>query len=312
MTSFGPNDIKIGEAIHRAEAHLGASCELYASGRKPDALLQAARPATDLLPWLEVELRSSDAELREFFTATAQIGASIRRNDKPRALRKAMRQVEKAGEKLLRAVLPDVAEESASQFRASIAIALLKDVPVDYRASVEDGDLGRYQSAYALTNWATEMLHDGHDGRIESLNKLVRSLGVVFPGPEPPSQLVQPDDVAGLVREIEAAAVAELGAVRIEWELTDSLRQVARLLGDVVESYERGQGPLAARLAASLFIRSYDPIREEFQAADPTREERLTQILGIDLRMAINEGAASGEIVRIAREARGLLVPDDT
>ena len=307
MSSFGPNEVRIGAAVHRAQAHLATSCELYGSGRKPDALLQAARPATDVLPWLEVELRRRDAELREFFAATAQIGASIRRNDKPRSLRKALRKVEKTAADLLAAALGDAATDPAPAFRASVAIALLADVPNEYRVGVETGDLGAYQSAYALANWATDVLSESHDGRIDAVNKLVRSLATAFPGPEPPVQLVQPGDVERLIEELTVAATAELGAIGAGGNLDDALRRVDHLLEDVVDNYERGLGPLAARLAASLFVRSFDPVREELAAVDPAREARLTELIGVRLRRAINDNASEQEVRSIAAEARGLL-----
>lgn len=307
MTAFGTDEVRIGEAIYRAEGHLAASCKLYGAGRKADALLQAARPATDLLPSLEMDLRRAEGSLQGFFAATAEIGAAIRRNEKPRALRRALKNVEKTKWELLTAALGPIAEDPAPPYRASVALALLDQVPDIYRAAVDDEHLGGYHNAFVLADTAADLLTSSHDGRSERLNALVASLTAAFPDIDPPSRLVRPDDVKALVREIAAEAVEGLGAIRSTWTLHDSLRRVDRLVGDVLVSYERGLAPLSARLAANLFVRAYDPVRRELGAAAPDVEARLTALLGFELRRAINEGAPPDRVRALATEAHELL-----
>lgn len=307
MSGFGADEIRIGEAIFRAEGHLAVSCELYGAGRKADALLQAARPATDILPSLEMDLRGADAALRGFFAATARIGAAIRRNEKPRGLRRALREVERASRGLLEAAVGTVVNDPSPSFRASVGIALLDRVSERYRRAVEEEDLGEYQNAYVCAHTGTDLLVEA-GGRVGSLNEVAGSLRAAFPGVEPPERLVRPGDVQRIVDAISELAIEELGAIRLSWTLADSLGRIDRLLGDVLVSYEKGLGPLSARLAASLFVRAYDPVRRELGAASPDAEARLTSLLGFELRRAINEGAEPDRVRALATEAHEILI----
>lgn len=306
MTSFGADEIRIGEVLYRSEAHVRASIELFAIGRKPDALLQAARPITDLLPSLETELRSAEEPFREFFSMTAAVGAEIRRNVRARSLRRRMKAITAARGRLVEAAVGEPA--AGGGYRASVAIALLDGVAPRYRRAVTDGDLGEYHAAYAMAEAATGLLHDAGVERTERAARLMPSLHSTFPAIEPPAQLTQPDDVDKLVDELGDAVIQELDALRVSWTLKDSLGRIDRLLGDVLVSYEQGLGPLSARLAASLFVRSYDPIRHDLGAVAPDAEARLTSLLGFELRTAINEGAEPERVRALATEAHELLV----
>lgn len=306
MTGFGVDEIRIGEVLYRSEAHVDVGIELFAIGRKADALLQAARPMTDLLPALETELRSADDALRGFFSATAAVGAEIRRNARARSLRRGMKEVSETRSALLKAAVGDAAEDPA--FRASVAIALLDGVAARYRTAVVDGTLGEYHAAYAIAASATELLRRAGVERTERASRLMPSLRAVLPAIDPPAHLTRPDDVDKLVGELGDAIVQELGAARVVWTLTDALERIDRLLGDVLSSYEQGLGPLSARLAASLFVRSYDPIRHELGAVAPDAAARLTSLLGYELRQAINDSAPVDRVRALATEAHELLV----
>lgn len=305
MTPLRADDIRIAEVLYRSEAHLASSCELYGMGRKPDALLQAARPITDVLPSLETELRSAEEEMREFFSTTARIGAGIRRNEKPRALRRVMKEVEKSRSALVRALAGDAA--ATHEFKASVAIALLAGTADRYRAAVDDGNLGDYQAAYGIASVALDLFRDARLDRVERLAPLLRSLVASLPAIEPPQRLIRPDDYERLIEEIATAAVEDGGAIRFTWTMADSLDRISRAIDDVVFEYERGHGPVAARLAATLFVRLYDPIRHELSSASPDDAARLTSLLGFELRTAINKGAPAPEIRSIAEQARRLL-----
>ena len=306
MTDITSDQIRVGEALYRAEAHLAASVQLYGKGRKPDALLQAARPVTDILPELETELRSTGEALDRFFAATGQVGAAIRRNDKPRALRKALREVVDSRRELLKVAVGAAAVKDP-RYSSSVSLALLERIPARYRAAVEDEDLGAYQDAYAVADSAGDLIHDANGGRLEKLEQLTTALYGAFPAPEPPPKLARPEDVEKLIEEIAAVAVEGLGATVVTSTLTDSLARVDKVLGDVLVSYEKGLAPLSARLAASLFVRSYDPVRHDLAAQDPDAEARLTALLGFELRKAINEGAPPEKVRALATEAHELL-----
>jgi hypothetical protein len=305
MTPLRADDIRIAEVLYRSEAHLLSSCELYGMGRKPDALLQAARPITDVLPSLETEIRSAEEQMREFFTTTAQIGAGIRRNEKPRALRRAMKDVARTRSALVDALAGDSA--STPEFKASVAIALLAGTTDRYRAAVDDGNLGDYQAAYGVASIAIDLLREARLDRNERLTPLLRSLDASLPAIEPPARLTRPDDYEGLVEKIAIVAAEEAGAVRVTWTMTDSLDRISRALDDVVSAYERGHGPVAARLAATVFVRLYDPIRHELSSTSPDEAARLTSLLGFELRTAINRGAPPPEVGSIAEQAQRTL-----
>jgi hypothetical protein len=305
MTGFGAHQIRVGEVLFRSEAHLVAASELFGMGRKPDALLQSARPITDVLPSLETEMRSAEDGMRAFFAATAQVGAGIRRNVRPRVLRRAMKDVEKARDELLGSLIGDVA--ATPEFKASVAVALLTGTADRYRAAVTDERLDDYQASFAIGMLAVDLMRAANLDRIERMSPLLRSLHASLPAIDPPPKLTRHEDFSSLVEEIAEVAVAEAGAVRFTWTMADSLGRIDRVVDDVVATYERGHGPLAARLAASVFVRLYDPIRHELSSASPDEAARLTTLLGFDLRTAINRAAPAPEVRSIAEQAQATL-----
>lgn len=307
MTGFGADEIRIAETVERAIAHLSVACELYGMGRKADALLQAARPITDIVPALETELRSADESLNAFFTATARVGAEIRANAKPRAVRRALKDADKAAVELLASVLGEVVTPSEPRFRSSVGIALLAGAPNRYRNAVEEEDLGDYQAAFAIAHRASEVIWSAHDGRIEKLNELVSALTALLPAAEPPEKLPRPDAVETLVEGISAVVIEDLGASMVTWTLEDSVKRMERLVADVVDAYDRDLGPLAARLSSNLFVRVYDPIRHDIAAVEPDIEARLTSLLGFELRRAINDLVPADHIRELTAEAGDLL-----
>lgn len=309
MKGFGADEVLIGEALYRTEAHLAACCELYELGRIPDALLQAARPMTDVLPWLETEVRSAGDALRALYASTAAAGAQVRRGVPARALRRALKPFAAARDEMMDAVLG--AEWRRPDYLASVALALLGQAAVTYRRGVDDESLGDYQSAYALAAVAQELMEEAGAEGVGRLVELLGAIALVLPAVEPPERLARPDDLDRLIDEVAGTCVDALGARPATATLPDSLRKVDRLLGDVLNSYEQGLGPLAARLAASLFVRSYDPIRRAVAAVDPDVEARLTTLLGFELRIAINENATAERVRALATEAHDLLVGRD-
>jgi hypothetical protein len=297
---FGPDEVRLGEALYRAEGHCLASVELHAAGRTPDAALQAARPIADVLPWLETELRSALAGLRAFTVAVAQLGADVRSGVKPRALRKAFRRVSEARAALLdEAVGPSAVAE---EFRVSVGIALLHTLRTTYEEALATENLNVYQSAYGSARMAVELLGDAMDGT--SAERDVTVIRAAFPAVEPPEGLWRIDAVTAAVDAIAAAAT---GAVSPEPSLSDSLDKVDKLLGDVARSYDEEMPALAARLAASLFVRTYDPVRAGLESHDRDAAEELTRILGVDLRRAINAVAAKEEVAALVATAREIV-----
>jgi hypothetical protein len=294
--------VRLGEALYRSEAHCTICCELYGAGRKAQALLQAARPITDVLPWLETELRSYRSGLRGFTVAVAQVGAEVRRSAAPRTVRRALAGVSKARSALLHEVLGD--ESEGDIYRSSVAIALLDTAQVLYRDAVESEDLNTYQSAYADVSMAVSMLAGLIPPGAESD---VGLLETAFVGVEPPPDLHSPDAIARAIERIGGHLRTEQGAISAVATAADSLATIERVLRDVDSSYLQGQAALAARLAASLFVRSFLPIADEVKAADPEGGGALYQLLGFDLRRAINDGAPARRITDLIERAFDLI-----
>jgi hypothetical protein len=299
MSTPSPAKIRIAEAVYRSDAHCVVACELYGSGRAPDALLQSARPMTDVFPWLENEMRSTEAELRDFMTAVSTIGAQIRRSEKPRKLRSSLKEVRKTRVRLMEALFGDTA--GSAELEASIGVALLETVRNAYRDAVDKEDLAGYQTCYALAQEAADLLAAAVARFPVDMRAHVALLATAFPGPEPPPQLVRPEALATAIDELSvlAAATDEGPLVAIDHLMT--------LVDDVAKSYRSGEHALAARLASSLFVRTYDPIREELAAAAPDIEPEVTQILAFDLRRAINDGAQPDDIEKLSEQVRGYL-----
>jgi hypothetical protein len=301
MSTPSPAQIRIAEAVYRSDAHCVVACELYGSGRAPDALLQSARPMTDVFPWLENEMRSTEDELRDFMTAVSGIGAQIRRSEKPRRLRSSLKDVRKARDRLTRALFED--EAGSAELEASIGVALLETVRDAYRDAVDKEDLAGYQTSYALVQEATDLLAAAVARFPVDLRAHMALLATAFPGPEPPPQLVRPEALADAIDELSV-----LAAAGDEGPLDGALDHLITLIDDVAESYRAGEHALAARLASSLFVRTYDPIREEVAALAPEAEREITQVLGFDLRRAINDGTSPDDVEELVGTVKARLL----
>lgn len=296
-----PGQIRLAEAIYRCEAHCLVCCELYGSGRTADALLQSARPMTDVFPWLETELRSAEAELRAFMTAVADMGALVRRRARPRLLRRSFKQLCEAREELLRVMFGS--DAGSGTLNASIAMALLGTLRGSYSRSIEREDLAGYQTSYGVSQIAIDLLDRAAEDASVHLPSLAL-LGQALPSAVPPATLARTEQLTAVIEVISHDVEERMGISASGATLNDKLDEVRRLLGDVLESYERGQGPVAARLAASLFVRSYDPIRKALNRVAPSSEEALTSLLGVELRRAINDQLRPGEVADIGDKIR--------
>ena len=301
--TFTADHVRIAEALYRSEAHCIVACELYGAGRPADAVLHSVRPIADTFPWLETELRSRPEQLRNLMVAVSNLSGALRRAVRPRVARKHLKAVTAS-----RAAAIDVvagAASSSDAFRMSVGLALLDTVGARYGEGVPKGDLNGYQSAYALARVATDLIQQaGH--RDPELDASLESLSAALPSLDPPTQLVRPEDIVDLVDRIAALAIAG-GALRPERSASGQLVVVGKLLDDVVRSYEEGVPALAARLAASLYVRTYDPLRDDLRGYDAVAEEQLAETLGIDLRRAINAGASADDVRALADRARVLI-----
>ena len=302
--SFSPDHVRLAEALYRSEAHCAVACELYGAGRPADAVLHSVRPITDTFPWLETELRSHPEQLRNLMVAVAALSGALRHAVRPRVARRHLKAVSTA-----RAATIDVVvgpPSSSAAFQASVGIALLDTACAHYAKGVPEGNLNSYQGSYALVGAALELLEAAGSGRSVE-RRLIDPLRDALPTLNPPERLLRPEDLAALVDDLASTVARNTGGIRPERSAVDDLRRVASLLEDVVRSYDQGQPALAARLAASLYVRSYDPLREELQQRDPHAEARLAETLGVDLRRTINSGAPSGDVAELGRRARSLI-----
>jgi hypothetical protein len=302
--AIGADEIRLGEALYRSEGHCLACYELYGVGRRTDALLQAARPIADVLPWLETELRSALGGLRAFTVAVAQIGAQARKGAKARAMKRALRDVSNARAALLDEVIGSAALDRS--YTASVGIALLHSVRATYADALRSESLSDYQSAYGTARVAIDLLVGSALGM--DAERDLTLLDSAFPSVDPPLGLSREETVDGAIERLTQIASTEGDIISATGDLADSLRKVERLLTDVMLSYERGVPALSARLAASLFVRTFDPIREELSAEDPVRAQQLTELLGVDIRRAINDGASQEKVKALIDRARSVLL----
>jgi hypothetical protein len=303
--SFGYEDVRLGEALYRSEAHCLACYELYRVGRKPDALLQAARPITDVLPWLETEVRANRAELAGFVRAVSAVGAQVRANVRPRKLRRVLSRVEPATTALLEEAIGPISETRT--YLATVSVNLLETALQSYRRAVTDENLGEYQTAYACARRGTSLFERAVGRRSSPAERDLAILRAVLPAVEPPARLARIEMVQSSVERILAAAVQFGASSAAEPALDDALSKIARVLDDVLSSYAEGVPALSARLAASLHLRAYEPIRPRLVEADHRAEERLTALIGVELRRGINDGAPVERINEIGAEVHGIL-----
>lgn len=298
-------DVDIGAAVYRCEAHCSVACELYGAGRVPEALLQAARPMTDIFPWAETELRSGGDALKGFMDAVAAVGSGIRRGTRPRPLRKTARHVAERRDLLLKETVGAPANTPA--FGASVAVALFYAAADSYAGAVAGEDLAPYQSAYGYVVTGMDLLQNAAGKQADRVRAEMAVLKAAFPAAVPPSQLIRPETLASTFATIASFASEALEARFTSGTLSERLAKVHRVLEDVVRSYEHGETALAARLSASLFVRIFDPLRDELATADRAAADRLTDLLGVRLRTAINDRVPPAEVAALGREITALL-----
>lgn len=296
MTWFTKDAVRFAEALHRSEAHCEVACELYGAGRVADAILHSVRPIADTFPWLETELRSHPEQLRDLMVAVSSLSGALRHGVRPRVARRHLKEVKAACGRALDAVVGRSADDPT--FRISVGLSLLRSACASYERGVPDGNLNAYQSAYGLARAGTALVEAGIGGGDDAL-KVLGSLRAALPTLDPPPRLLTPTDLAALVDGL-AASLPETGTD------ADELTLLETLLADVVRAYDDGVPALAARLAASLYVRTYDPLRPKLRSRDESKEARLAEILGVELRRAINDGVAYARIAGLAAEARSL------
>ncbi|MGH2734902.1 MAG: hypothetical protein ACRDKZ_04930, partial [Actinomycetota bacterium] len=298
-------DVRLGEALHRSGAHCLACYELYRLGRRADALLQAARPITDVLPWLETELRANRAELAAFVRVVSAMGAQVRANVRARKLHRAEARVDPAIAALLeKAVGPSA---HAGPYLSSVAVALLRTTLRSYEDAVTSEDLGEYQTAYACARRAGALLQLAAAKRDSELRQELAALRMALPSVEPPPRLARPASLEISIGRVVAVAERMGASSGDENELDDAIAKVERLLDDVVSSYSEGVPALSARLAATLYLRAYEPLRSELSDSDQLLEEQLSELLGVELRRSINDAAPLERVTELSAQARELL-----
>jgi hypothetical protein len=307
MTSrhFGAVEVRLGEALQRCVAHVDACAQLYGRGRKADALLHAARPITDVLPWVETELRAYPDAFRSFTCSISAAGAGVRKNVRARKLRKTAAALEQSVDWLLEDIVGD--EVRAPAFRKSVALALLSSAQGSYERAVQAQSLGDYQAAQALSARAVDFL-ESTAGPSIALHSHLRALRILLPSLEPPAHLATPEAVAEVVVAISRKCESDIGVIVPGSEpIEASLTRLERLVDDVVTSYAKGVPALSARLAASLYVRSYEAVRPQLSEVNEPAARRLAELLGVELRRSINDGAPPHRVAELGAESKTLL-----
>jgi hypothetical protein len=193
--------------------------------------------------------------------------------------------------------------------RASIALALLSTAIDRYRDAVASETIDEYETAYGCATEALILFHRAGVRKGDAINELLGPVRAAFAEIEPGARLWNPDALARALEDLRGAAFTRWGVIDGPQDLVHSvLVRIDKLLGDVVASYHDQVPALSARLAASLYVRSYDPVREEIARTDPSLESRLTDLLGVKLRRLINDEAPAEVIDQAAAEIRSLLL----
>jgi hypothetical protein len=296
--TFAADHVRIAEALYRSEAHCVVACELYGAGRRADAVLQSVRPIADTFPWLETELRSRPEQLRNLMVAVSNLSGALRHSARPRVARRHLKTVTSSRKAAVDALVGMPADEAS--FRSAVGVGLLRSACRRYADGVPHGNLNDYQAAYALVHAAACLIGGSDEVENGRLEDVLQALQAALPTLDPPARLIRPEDLEALVVEMEGLVGARPATTE------GDVARVEGLLDDVVRSYAQAPA-LAARLAASLYVRTYDPLRPALAALDPGAEARLGELLGVDLRRAINDQADQASITAVADAARGLL-----
>jgi hypothetical protein len=294
---FGASQVVLAERLARIRAHHLVAAELLVAGRGRDALLQVSRPITQILPTLESELRGRGDAVAVLTSALGGCGAAVRSGSARRA-RKVFVAARKATNHALELGVGSVC--SSPRFKASVAAAVLGRVEDSYRSAWAAGDLPGYEDCFGLARVAGEICAD-----FGAEIPYVVALLAVFPDVVPPPSPVAPDVVSELIRGAHADLARDYGAVTLlEPTAEDAIAALSARLDDVRAAYRQGARPLAARLAASLFLQAFEPARPTLAGAAPEATEELAAVLGVELRVGINAGL---EIDEIAERANSLM-----
>lgn len=305
MSSFGAADVRVGEALARIRAHHGVALELLRMGRRADALLQATRPITGILPWLANELRGYGTLVSELTAVLARSASTVRQGADEREIRRAFRRaalVTHRGTKMV------VGAGSRTQgYGASVVVALLSRAAELYQAAVGTGDLARYQEAHALVHCAARM-YEELTPKDDDASSSFAVLLDAFPLPVAPLEPAPAPRVDAAVARVKKALAGSLGALTdLREKPPETIARLDRLLEDVSTAYASGTRPVAARLASEVCLRGYVPLREDLAQRAPDVERELTELLGVELRRAINEGVDRAEVSGTVARARYLL-----
>jgi hypothetical protein len=291
--------------LYRTRADCFLACELYEDGREAEAKLRSTRPITDVLPWLENELRGRSDVLKQFTRSLGAFGAAVRHAAPAADVRVAAKRVEKATEAVAHALVGD--RGSTKEFRASVARDLVDESARAYERTLDTHKIDDYQAAQSALVAALELLEeDGPEGDLASIGARLAPLESALKDFDPPGELPGLDEIQTALDDVNEHFEA-VGAGPHGIGLNGEIDRIGRLLEDVVSTYAEGQGAVAGRAAAFLFIYGYDPIRAELARDHPDVETELTQILGTDIRVRINDGAAAAEVLELAARARRLL-----
>jgi hypothetical protein len=287
---FGPFDVRIGTHFARIAAHHEVALELYRLHRYSDALLQASRPITRIFPELQGELVAYGSLVSDLGSALAAVASCIR----DRAGDRLTDEIERAVAVLDGGIDAIVGDSATSRpFRGTVAAQLLNEASQRYREAVE-GELASYHEAYALVRRANRIAE--------------RVLLDLLASPTPPSQLPAVDSFEGAVEEARNVLVGELGAwPEMRKSPQDDLLRIGRMLRSILGACEAGTTPLASRLATETFVRLYTPLRGALTERAPELEADLSELLGVELRLELNENAGIDKISEAISRAEVLL-----
>jgi hypothetical protein len=315
--AFSAEDVGIAVALWQINGHHLVATELAQRGDYEGAMIHAHHPIDEIMALVtqEVAERATDGEehvaaLDEQTQATADAALS----EDADALADA------AGE--TRGTIVETADAlpggGTDAFVGSVIAELLGVAGHEYEEAVQDGELGllvEYQDAYGFATVARELYEEivaavesAAPGEAAEIEEAFDTLTEALPGPVPPRQLADTEDIEGAAASIAHELAEAVGALVPEaGDSAEIWSNIDELLDRIQTAYDAGEPEEAAELAAEAYLENYEIVEADVIAAAPEVNAELEPLLGAELRAQIGAGISSGELAAMIEQIRDLL-----
>lgn len=308
-----PEHVRLGSALAQVRGHLAVSLALYEAGDQQGALIHAGHPIAEVLPAIRSDI-AVDADALE--TALKVASETVDDKSPEDAVRQA---VEAVGALTFAAEANAVGGATGSpSYRASALADLLATVAAEYEEAVDGTQIRErieYQDAFGFLSEARR-LYGAIEGTVRAAStaaadRIARefaTLAAALPGPEPPAEPTPIATIASAVTAIGEELTDALGALAVSSrDPAEVVREIERLLDQMLATYREGRVEEAAKIAATAYLDHYEAIEAAVIARAPAVNAELEPLLAALLRKRMREGAAVAEIETLVGQARQLL-----